>query len=327
MSSPPPSTPFASIDKSVAALRAAFRKNQRRGDVFAEFERRTLLLDSVKRLAEDNVDEIVDALSKDLGRHPSLSKMIIGGCAKNAEYCMENLEAWMMSTDLGNLNGRKCEVQYASGRGPHNRHMELSLSPCTEALCAALAAGNNVVVKLSEVSVNSSRLLGDLISKYLPSHAVAVVQGAVPEATHLLKQKFDMIFYTGNTAVGKVIMKAAAEHLTPVVLELGGKNPAIVGMDADLDNAARKIVDGRFKNTGQFCVAPDYVLCEEDAKDLLIAKMKAAGKNFGHRSQTSSSYSRIVNTRHAARVAALIDSKHGGKIICGKLRCGRKICR
>ena len=197
--------------------------------------------------------------------------------------------------------------------------MELSLSLVLKIICAALAAGNNVVVKLSEVSVDSSRLLGDLISKYLPSHAVAVVQGAVPEATHLLKQKFDMIFYTGNTAVGKVIMKAAAEHLTPVVLELGGKNPAIVGMDADLDNAARKIVDGRFKNTGQFCVAPDYVLCEEDAKDLLIAKMKAAVEEFwGTDPKTLSSYSRIVNTRHAARVAALIDSKHGGKIIWGE---------
>ena len=112
MSSPPPSTPFASIDKSVAALRAAFRKNQRRGDVFAEFERRTLLLDSVKRLAEDNVDEIVDALSKDLGRHPSLSKMIIGGCAKKCRV----LHGKSRSVDdvhiLGNLNGRKCEVQY-----------------------------------------------------------------------------------------------------------------------------------------------------------------------------------------------------------------------
>ena len=129
-------------------------------------------------------------------------------------------------------------------------------------LVSALAAGCTVMVKPNEVSPRSGTLLGRII-RQLPDDVVRVVDGAIPEATELLRQKFDLIFYTGNCTVGKIVSRAAAEHLTPVVLELGGKNPVVVETDADLAIAARKIVDGRFKNGGQFCVAPDYVLVAE----------------------------------------------------------------
>jgi acyl-CoA reductase-like NAD-dependent aldehyde dehydrogenase len=190
----------------------------------------------------------------------------------------------------------------------------LALKP----LAAALAAGNTCVVKMSEIAPTIGKLLGDLITKYCDPKAVRVVQGAIPQATALLSEKFDLIFYTGNTTVGKIVMKAAAQHLTPCVLELGGKNPVVVAADANIPIAARKIVDGRFKNAGQFCVAPDHVLCDESVKAELVKEMKLAVEEFFTANpKECTSYSRIVNQRHTRRVQKMLQEDHGGSVVAG----------
>jgi len=140
-----------------------------------------------------------------------------------------------------------------------NYPVSLVLQP----LLGALAAGNCVLVKPSEVAPTVGSTFAKLIPKYLDREAVTVVEGGVDETTELLKQKWDHIFYTGNGLVGKIVMKAAAEHLTPVTLELGGKSPCIVDSSVDLDVAARRIIWGKFLNCGQTCIAPDYILVEK----------------------------------------------------------------
>ena len=133
-------------------------------------------------------------------------------------------------------------------------------------LVGAIAAGNCALVKPSELSVNSSELLAKLWPKYFDSNYIALVNGGVQETTDLLKQRFDYIFYTGNTNIGKVIMRAAAEHMTPLTLECGGKSPCYVDKSADLDVTAKRVLWGRFANNGQTCVAPDYVLCTKETQ-------------------------------------------------------------
>jgi aldehyde dehydrogenase (NAD+) len=173
----------------------------------------------------------------------------------------------------------------------------------------ALAAGNTVLIKPSEVSPNCAAVIEEAMSKYFDSDVVGIVQGAAEETTAVLKERFDHILYTGNAAVGRIVMTAAAKHLTPVTLELGGKSPVYVHSDADLNVAARRIVWGRTVNAGQTCIAPDYILAHDSIKAGLIAALKKAITDFyGANPQTSPDYGRIVNDRHFARVSGLIKS-------------------
>lgn len=193
---------------------------------------------------------------------------------------------------------------------PWNYPLQLILNP----LVAAVAAGNTAVLKPSECSPHCAALVSELVPKYLDASAIQVVQGAVPETTELLKQQADHIVYTGNPMVAKIVMRAAAEHLTPVTLELGGKSPAFITADADLDAAARRIVQGRWANNGQTCVASDYLLVDSSIKASFLGKLKAALlAAYGENPQQSDSYGRIVNTRHWDRIKALIDSAKVGE--------------
>lgn len=186
---------------------------------------------------------------------------------------------------------------------PWNYPLMLSLEPMVD----AIAAGNCVCLKPSELSPNTSALLEKLIDEYLDPRAFAVVQGAVPETTELLTQPFDHIFYTGNGKVGSIIMTAAAKHLTPVTLELGGKSPVFVDASANLDVAAGRIAWGRFTNAGQTCVAPDYVLTTPDLVKPLAQKIATfTRKFFGDNPAESASYGRIVNTKQFDRLAKLL---------------------
>jgi len=199
--------------------------------------------------------------------------------------------------------------------GPWNYPITLLVHP----LIGAIAAGNACVLKPSEIAPETSKAFAKLIPKYLDTSAIAVVEGGVPETTQLLKQKFDLIFYTGNGTVGKIIMKAASEYLTPVVLELGGKSPCIVESDANLEVTAKRILWGKFLNCGQTCIAPDYVLVNKEVEtkfiDTLTKNLKAF---YGDNPQKSPDYSRMINERHCARVAKLIeDGKSKGQIIAG----------
>jgi len=178
-----------------------------------------------------------------------------------------------------------------------------------------IAAGNCAVVKPSELAPSVSAAIAELLPRYLDTGAFAVVEGAIPETTALLEQKFDHIFYTGNGAVGRIVMTAAAKHLTPVALELGGKSPVVVEPGVDLAATAQRIVWGKFMNAGQTCVAPDYVLAIGDtAKELEPHLAAAVRAIYGDDPAQSPNYGRIIATRHFDRLAGLLDN---GRTVIG----------
>jgi len=189
--------------------------------------------------------------------------------------------------------------------GTWNYPVMLTLSPLT----AAIAAGNAAVIKPSEVSPATGEVIARFLPEYLDKSAFSVVLGAVPETTELLAQRWDHIFFTGGPPVGKIVMAAAAKNLTPVVLELGGKNPTIVHSSANLKVAARRIAFGRWLNAGQTCTAPDYVLVFKDVAEQFRAHLKEALVDFyGDDPKTSPDYGRIVSTHHFDRLVQLLDS-------------------
>ncbi|KAF7726630.1 aldehyde dehydrogenase 3, member A2 [Apophysomyces ossiformis] len=174
------------------------------------------------------------------------------------------------------------------------------------------------MLKPSEVSAHTAEVVARLVPKYLDQRAYVLVNGAVEETTLLLEQKFDHIFYTGNGTVGKIVMAAASRHLTPVTLELGGKSPAIVAADANIQVAANRLMFGKFYNNGQTCVAPDYVLVAESKADELIeAFQKTLIKYYSENPQQSESYGRIVNHRQFDRLQNIIDSSDPSSIVVG----------
>lgn len=194
---------------------------------------------------------------------------------------------------------------------PWNYPFQLSIAP----LIAALSAGNCAVVKPSELAPNTSAVITKILSETFDPAYVRSVEGGVETTTALLKERFDHIFFTGGTAVGRVIMEAASKHLTPVTLELGGKSPCVVEPDFPIEHAARRIVWGKFFNAGQTCVAPDYVLVHASIKDKLVAKMKDVIREFyGSDPAKSKDFARIINDRHFARLASYLES---GRVLAG----------
>ncbi|EGW01285.1 Aldehyde dehydrogenase, dimeric NADP-preferring [Cricetulus griseus] len=189
--------------------------------------------------------------------------------------------------------------------GAWNYPFNLTIQP----MVGAIAAGNAVVLKPSEVSENTADLLATLVPQYLDKDLYPVIKGDVPITTEVLAQRFDHIMYTGSTAVGKIVMAAAA-------LELGGKSPCYVDKDCDLDVACRRIAWGKFMNSGQTCVAPDYILCDPSIQSQIVEKLKKSLKDFyGEDAKQSRDYGRIVNDRHFQRVIRLIEGQkvaHGG---------------
>lgn len=232
-----------------------------------------------------------------------------------AEFIIQRLPGWMAPEPIkGSLMtlGKKQYIQYEpKGVVLHlatwNAPYAISLVPAM----GALAAGNAVCLKPSELAPASSALLKRMIESVYAPDEFAVVEGGADVATELLAQPFNHIFYVGGHQVGQIIMKAAAEHFASVTLEMGGKNPAIIDASADIDGAARKIAWGRVSNCGQICIAPDYVLVDESVRNEFADKLQAAmqdmynadGKGF----QQSPYYPRIINDRHFKRVKALID--------------------
>ena len=230
------------------------------------------------------------------------------------KLALANLEQWTAPKKVDapvTMLGTRSFIQYEP-RGvcliisPWNYPFSLAVGP----LVSAIAAGNAVVVKPSELTPHVSRLLREMGDALFSPEEVSVVEGDAAVAQSLLSLPFDHIFFTGSPTVGKIVMKAAAEHLTSVTLELGGKSPAFVTADADLDDAAERIAVGKFVNNGQTCVAPDYVLADASIKDKLIAKIKAVTKaRFfpDGTAEASSNYCRIVDERHFIRLSKLIE--------------------
>ncbi len=264
--------------------------------------------------------ELGDALRQDLGK-PALEAYVaeINFVAGEIETTKKRLASWMKPervwTSLPVQPGRSSIVREPLGVvlviAPWNYPLHLAIAP----LVGALAAGNAAVVKPSEVAPATSAALARWLPQHVDPEAVKVVEGGVPETTELLAERFDLIFYTGNGTVGRIVMAAAAKHLTPVVLELGGKSPCIVDRDVDLDVAARRIVFGKFYNAGQTCVAPDYVLAHEAIEGPLLERIRATIRQFyGDDPKTSPDYGRIVNARHHQRLMKLVGS---GEVVIG----------
>lgn len=194
---------------------------------------------------------------------------------------------------------------------PWNYPFQLALCP----LISAVAAGNQVVVKPSELTPKTSEIIGKIIRKIFNKNHVEVVEGGVEVSQQLLAKRWDYIFFTGSVAVGKIVAKAAAENLTPVTLELGGKNPCIIDETANLRLAAKRIVWGKFVNAGQTCIAPDYILIQKDMKSHFVDYLKEEiTKAYGENPIDSPDFARIVNSKNWQRLVNMIDSK---KVVFG----------
>src|SRR6476620_4912545 len=270
-------------------------------------------LGSLRRMLIERRREFAAALAADLGKHETEAQLTeIGFVTAEAAHLEKHLVAWLrprpVSVPLAVQPAKAWTELTPLGVvlviGPWNYPLQLLLAP----LAGALAAGNTVVLKPSEHAPATSAALARWIPEFLPE-AVQVVEGGIPEATALLALRFDHIFFTGGEAAAKVVLRAAAEHLTPVTLELGGKSPAYVDATTDLAKAAKRIAWGRFMNAGQTCVAPDYVLARAEVLEPLQAEVIKDGTAlFGSDPAASPSYARIVDDRHFARLAALADA-------------------
>ncbi len=242
-------------------------------------------------------------------------------------HALGHLKSWMKPTKMWpttTMIGTSAWVQYQ----PRGRVLIIApwnypLSLCFGPLVSALAAGNTAIIKPSEMMPAVSRVMAEIIAEVFPSTEVALFEGATATSTALLAQPFDHIFFTGSPAVGKIVMAAAAKHLTSVTLELGGKSPTIVDASANLQLAAETIMWGKFLNNGQTCVAPDYVYVHESIKDDFIAACKAVlAQRYGATAdalKASPDLTRIVNSRHTERVAGLLSDAiaKGAKVHVG----------
>jgi aldehyde dehydrogenase (NAD+) len=271
-------------------------------------------LEALKTLLSDNRDRFYTALHDDLRRNQvDADLMDVGFCIKEAEYALKHMHEWMkvvreptpLVLEPGHVRVRRDPLGVTLIIGAWNEPLMLTLGP----LAPALAAGNTAVIKPSELGVATSALIAELVPKYMDARAVAVVEGAIPETTALLDQHWHLIFFTGSPQVGKIIHQAAAKHLTPCVLELGGKSPTVVHSSADIKSAARRIAYGRFSNAGQICTAPDHVLVWPEVKDELVEHLVQAVKDFyGDDPQQSPDYGRVINRKSTERLAGLLGS-------------------
>lgn len=277
-------------------------------------------LKALLNLLDENTDLIVEALHKDLQKSKIESILMEIDVTKNEiKYYLMHIHDWIRpekpTKGLANVLDSVYILHDPYGvvlvLGAWNYPLQLAISPFAGAICA----GNCVLLKPSEVSPATSKFLAEYIPKYLDTDAYKVYEGGVPETTELLKQRFDYIFYTGSPGVGKIILQAASKHLTPVTLELGGKSPVYLDKSADLDVALRRILWGKCANSGQTCVAPDYLLCSKELEEKIIPIAKNIIKDFfGENPKASPDYGRIVNDRHFQRLTALIK---GATIGCG----------
>jgi aldehyde dehydrogenase (NAD+) len=297
------------FDPLIARQRSYFQSGATRR---AEFR-----ADQLRRLMsaiESRESVLLEALRADLGKPPmDAYTSEIGFVLGEIEHTLRRLHRWMRPsrrraswlTFPSRAFVRREPFGVALIIGPWNYPLQLLLSP----LIGAIAGGNCACLKPSEFAPRTSAAIAKLIGETFAPEYISVVEGDRAVAESLLQSKFDTVFFTGSTNVGRAVMGAAARHLTPVTLELGGKCPVIVCADANLEVAARRIVWGKFLNAGQTCVAPDFVWVERAAKEPLLAAMTKCVREFYDRD-----YGRIVNRRHFDRLAAYLAD---GKIVCG----------
>lgn len=264
--------------------------------------------------------EIAAALKADLGKSETEGYMCeIGLTLSELTYQLKHIRRWSRTkkhkTGLSNFPAKSFTVREPYGcvlvMAPWNYPFLL----CMEPLVGALAAGNCCVVKPSAYSPASSAIVKKLIEEVFPSEYVAVVEGGRAENAALLEQRFDYIFFTGGTTVGRLVMEKAAAHITPITLELGGKSPCIIEKSCDLQIAAARLVFGKYLNCGQTCVAPDYVLVDRAIKDAFLELVKQQIiKMFGEHPLENPDYGKIINEKHFERLLGLIERE---KVVCG----------
>jgi aldehyde dehydrogenase (NAD+) len=295
------------IRTGLAKLRATFDSGRTR-----PYAWRAQQLDGLLAMFAQDEARIIDALRADVGKSQMDAWTAeIADVRAGLHELKKNLRRYMkpekVATPMPLQPGKSLIVREPLGVvlviSAWNYPIALAITP----LAGALAAGNCALLKPSEVAPKTSALLAELLPKYLDSSALEVIEGGVPETTELLAQRFDHIFYTGSTNVGKIVMAAAAKHLTPVTLELGGKSPCIIDRDVDLAVAARRVAWGKFYTTGQTCIAPDYVLCHAAVYDAFVTQLVTTIREFfGEDPKASPDYGRVVNARHHKRLMGLI---------------------
>lgn len=298
------------VEKMIEQQRSFFYTRQTK-DV--EFRKKKLqhLKDSIKKYEA----EVFDALKKDLnkGEFEAYSTEI-GFVYESISLAIKNLDDWVKPETV------KTPLQFQPGKSfikrdpygvvliiaPFNYPFQLVMEP----LIGAIVGGNTAIVKPSEATPHTTAVIKNIISETFGEKYVRVVEGSKEEVTALIHAPFDYIFFTGSVAVGKVIAKAAAERLTPVCLELGGKSPAIVDQTADIDVAVERIAWGKFSNAGQTCVAPDYILVHSSVYDKFVKKMKKTITRFyGKNIEESPDFCRIINTAQFDRLYQLLEKE------------------
>ncbi|KAI8138040.1 Aldehyde/histidinol dehydrogenase [Fennellomyces sp. T-0311] len=312
-------TPYDTIEDSVSVVRGHFVAGKPRDMYWRKFQ-----LSRLYQLVKDHEEKFYEALAKDMGK--SRHEALMGDISPLLEECLyfmdnierlakdERVQARQAMNRFDECIIRKDPLGVVLILGCWNYPVQLPLVP----FAAAIAAGNSAILKLSETSVHTSALITLLFPKYMDSSCYRVINGGVPETTKLLEYHFDHIFYTGSSTVGKIVMAAAAKHLTPVTLELGGKSPAVITADADIKTVANRIAFGKFFNTGQSCVAVDYVLIPKELVEPFVnALRKIITDRFGANPKESKDYGRIVSVRHFDRIAGLLSGRQSGNIVIG----------
>jgi aldehyde dehydrogenase (NAD+) len=304
------------VAETVARLRKTFATGRTR-DI--EWRKRQLL--ALQALMEENENAIAKALAEDLDRSATEAFIAdVSTTVSEAKYAAKKVRKWArrkyLLLELPQLPGRGWVEYEPYGTvliiGAWNYPFYLTLGPAV----GAIAAGNAVVLKPSEIAAASSRVMAELVPRYLDNDAIAVVEGGAAVCQELIAQGLDRVMFTGGTEIGRKVYEGAAPHLTPVTLELGGKSPVVVAADADVEVAAKRIAWMKILNAGQTCVAPDYVLADATIRDELVSKISAAITKF--RSEDDPNGMRIVNQRQFDRLSGYIakaaaDAQGAGK--------------
>ncbi|TVR88080.1 MAG: aldehyde dehydrogenase [Saprospirales bacterium] len=275
-------------------------------------------LKKLKAVLLDSEEIFLEAIYSDFGKSPfETIATELGVLIKEIEENLQSVKKWSrrkkVKTNLINFPARSYIQPEPLGNcfiiGAWNYPIQLSLLP----LITAMAAGNTAIVKPSEMAPATSKALADVINVHFEEEYIQVVEGGVEETTELLKLKFDKIFFTGSPRVGKIIYKAAAENLTPVTLELGGKSPAVVTRDCNLKTAVRRLVWAKYLNAGQTCIAPDYVLVDRTVEKEFLEAVVRQIEKFDYAPENDN-YTRIINETHWDRLMSLIERD---KLVCG----------
>ena len=279
-------------------------------------------LKKLRELVVRHEDDILKAVKADLNKPEMEAKRAeVGLVLSEIDFAVKNLAEWAAPKEVETPSthaGAKSYI-YQDPYGlalviaPWNYPFQLAVSP----VVGAIAAGNCVVLKPSELTPHTSSLLAKMFNENFPEEYLTVVEGEVETSTALLKENFDYIFFTGSTMVGKIVAEAAAKHLTPVTLELGGKSPTIVHEDANIEEVAKRIARGKFANAGQTCVAPDYILVQRNVKDELLANLKQVVTNtYGEDVSQNLDFPHVVSEKHFDRLNSFLtngDIVFGGK--------------